>query len=310
MSQTPPPINSRPFDRTHVRRNRQRRAGAFADFDFLFRETGARLAGRLDDVKRRFPLALDLGCHSGLMAGLLAGRNGIKTVVSADLAPAMAVQAPPPRLAADEEQLPFRDACFDLVVSNLSLHWVNDLPGALVQIRRALKPDGLFLGAMLGGGTLGELRRALTEAELQLEGGAGPRISPMADVRDAGNLLTRAGFALPVADADDIRVSYPDPMKLMADLRGMGEANAVAARRKTTMRRATLMRAAEIYQARDADADGRVPATFGVIYMTGWAPDVSQPKPLRPGSGETSLADVLSDAPGTGDAVAHGDRDG
>ena len=290
------------FDRRAVRRHRERAAKTLAAHDFLLREVADRLAERLDDVTRRFPLALDLGCHDGALGralggcGRRGGRGGIETLVQSDLSPAMAEKAADcgrPALAADEEALPFAEATFDAVFSLLSLHWVNDLPGALIQVRRALKPDGLFLAAMLGGETLKELRAALLEAEVEVEGGAGPRVSPFADVRDLGALLQRAGFALPVADVDDIEVSYPNAVKLMADLRGMGEANAVADRRKGFSRRATLMRAAELYAERHADPDGRLPATFQVIYLTAWAPHESQPQPLVPGSAKTRLSAAL-----------------
>lgn len=281
------------FDRRTVRRHRDRAAARLGDFDFLLREVGERLADRLDDVTRRFPMALDLGCRTGLLADLLAGRGGIETLVRCDLSEVMARLAGRPAAVADEEWLPFVDGAFDLILSNLSLHWVNDLPGALVQIRRALKPDGLFLATLFGGATCRELRQALAEAEIAEEGGLSPRMSPLADVRDAGNLLQRAGFALPVADADTLTVSYADPLKLMADLRGMGETNAVAGRRKSPLRRATLAAAASRYHTLFADADGRVPATFEVIFLTAWAPDPSQPKAARPGSATARLADAL-----------------
>jgi SAM-dependent methyltransferase len=281
------------FDRRTVRLHRDRAAAGLAGFDFLFAEVGERLLDRLGDIARRFPLALDLGCHTGILAGLLAKRGGIDTLVRCDLSEAMAGRAGPLALAADEERLPFADGVFDLVLSNLSLHWVNDLPGALVQIRRALKPDGLFLAAMFGGATCRELRQALAEAEIAQEGGLSPRVSPLAEVRDAGNLLQRAGFALPVADADTLTVSYADPLKLMADLRGMGETNAVLARRRTPTRRATLAAAADRYRALFAGPDGRVPATFEIVYLTAWAPHPSQQKPARPGSASARLADAL-----------------
>jgi NADH dehydrogenase [ubiquinone] 1 alpha subcomplex assembly factor 5 len=284
------------FDRRAVRRHRDRAAGTLPSHDFLLREVAGRLAERLDDVTRHFPLALDLGCHDGTLGRALAGRGGVETLVQADLSPAMAKTARGagrPAVAADEEALPFAAASFDAVFSLLSLHWVNDLPGALIQVRRALRPDGLFLAALLGGETLKELRTALLEAEIEVEGGAGPRVSPFADVRDLGGLLQRAGFALPVADVDAIEVSYPDAFRLMADLRGMGEANALADRRKGFSRRATLMRAAGLYAERHAGADGRLPATFQVIYLTAWAPDESQPKPLAPGSARSRLAEAL-----------------
>jgi SAM-dependent methyltransferase len=196
-------------------------------------------------------------------------------------------------LCGEEEALPFKDASLGLVMSGLTLHFANDLPGALVQIRRALKPDGLFLGAVLGGQTLAELRDAFIAAETEVEGGASPRIMPMADVRDYGGLMQRAGFALPVVDADPVTVTYASPLGLFRDLRGMGATNALAARRKTFLRRTTLTRALEIYQQRHAAGGGRVKASFEIIYLSGWAPHESQQKPLKPGSAAARLADAL-----------------
>ena len=281
------------FDRQAVRRHRDGAAATFDDHEFLIAETGERLADRLLDIARRFPLALDLGCHTGQLGRLLGDRGGIETLIQCDLSPKMAMRAGSMAVAADEEVLPFAKGCFDLILSNLSLHWVNDLPGALIQIRRALKPDGLFLAAMLGGETLKELRQALMDAEAAVEGGAGPRVSPMADVRDMGDLLQRAGFALPVADFDTIDVSYSDPLRLMADLRGMGESNAVRERRKGFSRRATLMGAAQRYRERFAAPDGRVSATFQTIFLTAWAPHADQQKPLPPGAARNRLANAL-----------------
>ncbi len=288
-----------PFDRAAHRKHRCRAARRLDDHDFLLREVAARLADRLDDVKRDFAMVLDLGCHGGEIGPLIAGRRGLSTLVQCDLSPAMAARARDANgasahvLAADEERIPFADATFDLVLSNLSLHWVNDLPGTLVQIRRILKPDGLFLGAMLGGDTLHELRGALMEAELACEGGASPRISPFAGVRDAGNLLQRAGFALPVADCDTITVSYQGALALMRELRGMGESNATRHRRRGFSRRETLMQAAAAYDHHHAAKDGRIPATFEVIYLGAWAPHPCQPKPLAPGSASHRLAEAL-----------------
>jgi hypothetical protein len=187
----------------------------------------------------------------------------------------------------------FAERSLDLVASGLSLQLVNDLPGALIQIRRALKPDGLFLGAMLGGSTLAELRTAFLVAEEEIEGGVSPRVAPFADVRDLGALLQRAGFALPVADSDIVTVTYPDPLALMRDLRAMAASNALTARRKVPLRRATLARAIAVYRARFGLSDGRVPATFEIVTLTGWAPHESQQKPLTPGSARTRLADAL-----------------
>jgi NADH dehydrogenase [ubiquinone] 1 alpha subcomplex assembly factor 5 len=285
------------FDRSLLRKRRDRAARHFPSHDFLVREAAERLADRLDDILRAFPVALDLGCHTGELAETLGKRGGIETLVQCDLSPAMARQAARPgriTLAADEEWLPFADDSFDLVLSCLSLHWVNDLPGALVQIRRVLKPDGLFLAVMLGGDTLTELRQSLADAEISVEGGLSPRVSPMADVRDLGGLLQRAGFALPVADSDHLIVSYADPMRLLADLRGMGETNAVALQRKGLTRRATLFTALARYQERFADGAGRMPATFQLLSMTAWKPHPSQPKPLAPGSAQTSLVTALN----------------
>ncbi len=284
------------FDRkTHTRR-RARAADGFANHDFLVRRAAADIAERIAGINRDFALALDLGSHQGALAAALAearmeGKPG--TLISADLAPAMLAHAPGLRVAADEEALPFRDASLDLVVSLLSLHWVNDLPGALIQIRRALTPDGLFMAALFGGDTLTELRQSLAEAEIECEGGLSPRVSPFADIRDMGSLMQRAGFALPVVDTDRVVVRYADPLRLMAELRGMGETNALTERRRIPMRRSTLGRAVKIYREKFGLPDGRVPATFEIVTATGWAPHENQPKPLRPGSARTRLADAL-----------------
>ena len=218
-----------------------------------------------------------------------AGRIG--DIFTTDLAPAYL--SPPLAVACDEEALPFADASFDLVVSALSLHWVNDLPGALIQIRRALKPDGLFIGIALGGRTLNELRLSLLAAEAELRGGAANRISPFLDVIDGAGLLQRAGFAMPVSDGDALTVRYADPLRLLADLRGMGETAAFARRGAPPLTRSILLRTAEIYRQRFSDSDGRVRATFDLIAMSGWAPSPDQPQPKRPGSATMRLADAL-----------------
>jgi SAM-dependent methyltransferase len=283
----------RVFDLAQLARYRARAAARAAEHDFLLRRVADDLDDRLDAVKRQFPHVLDLGAHHGVVARRMARRAGTTTVVSADASPAMLAQCPEPKLLADLEALPFAPAQFDLVVSGLALHLVNDLPGTLIQVRRILKPDGLFLGAVLGGATLVELRQAFVEAEAEIEGGASPRVAPFADVRDLGSLLQRAGFALPVVDADVVTVAYATPLDLMRELRAMGAANMLVERRRRPLRRATLMRAAGIYAERFSRADGRVTATFEIITMTGWAPHDSQPKPLRPGSAKTRLADAL-----------------
>ncbi|MFM2130161.1 MAG: hypothetical protein RL477_1707 [Pseudomonadota bacterium] len=283
-----------PFDRAAVRAHRARAAGLSADHDFLFDEVAGRLIERLADIRRAFPRVLDLGCRRGGLGAELARRPGTAFVAQCDLAPQMACAARRANglatLAADEEALPFAEASFDLIVSNLGLHWTNDLPGALVQARRALAPDGLFLAALFGVGTLAELRGALMAAELAVEGGASPRVSPFAEVRDGGDLLARAGFALPVADVETIRASFADPFALMRDLRAMGESNAVAERRRNFSRRATILESVAAYPR---DTDGRAVASFEVIFLAGWAPAPGQPRALRPGSASARLADYL-----------------
>ena len=286
------------FDRTLIRRRRDRASVDLGRHDFLFREVSNRLTDRLQDIQRNFPIALDLGCHTST----LPGDSGVEWLVQSDVSlcmtqcaatTALGVQAALAAVVADEEALPFADDSFDLILSNLSLHWVNDLPGALAQIQRALKPDGLFLAAILGGDTLVELRDCLLTAESEVLGGASPRVSPMVALGDAAGLLQRAGFALPVADSDKINVTYENIFRLMADLRGMGETNAVHERLQRFTPRSVFMRAAALYQARYSGPDGRINATFEVIYLHGWAPHDSQQKPLRPGSAEQRLADAL-----------------
>ena len=278
------------FDRRVLRLRRGRVAPALHGFDFLIREAALRLVDRLGDVRREFPLALELGCHTGQLAAALHGRVG--QLIQADLACDMVRRAHGPRLVADEEALPFGPGRLDLVISCFSLHWVNDLPGTLAQIRYALKPDGLFLAIMPGGSTLIELREALMRAELEVRGGAGPRVSPFVDVRDGGMLLQRAGFALPVADVETLTVTYDHPLKLLAELRGMGEANALVQRARA-LDRATLWRACEIYRELFGDGADRVPATFQLLTLSGWAPDPGQPQPIRRGSGQVNLAEAL-----------------
>src|ERR1700728_645140 len=247
------------FDRK-VLRARRPRARALGPATFLLERAAADLAERLAAVLRRFPFALDLGTPGDEVRAALAALNSTGTIVAAN-ADCDGLH-PPLFVAADEEALPFRDAAFDLVVSALSLQFVNDLPGAFVQIRRALRPDGLFLAVLMGGDTLTELRQSFAAAESEIEGVLSPRVSPFADLRDLGALLQRAGFALPVVDGDLIEVTYADPLALMRELRAMCEGNAVAERRKSFTRRATLARAAQHYRSLFARADGRIPATF------------------------------------------------
>jgi SAM-dependent methyltransferase len=281
------------FDRKLLR-DRRLRAARLGSATFLLERVADDLAARLSAVLRRFDLAVDLGTPSDAVCHALADR--IETVVAVN---PMARQRAGHgtggvlAVAADEEALPFRDASLDLVVSGLALQFVNDLPGTLIQIRRALRPDGLFLAAMIGGESLVELREAFALAETEVEGGVSPRIAPFADLRDLGALLQRAGFALPVTDVDRVTVRYASPLALMHDLRRMGAGNILAERRRTPLCRATLRRLTEIYAERFADPAGRIRATFDIVWLSGWAPHESQQQPLKPGSARTRLADAL-----------------
>jgi NADH dehydrogenase [ubiquinone] 1 alpha subcomplex assembly factor 5 len=280
------------FDRDVLRRRRQRAAPRMAGHAFLLDRFRDDVDERLSLIQRTFSSALVVGAHGGSIGTLLRGR-GLASVVEMETAAALLPPATPQPVLGDEEALPFADESFDLVIAPLTLHFVNDLPGALLQIRRCLKPDGLFIGGMFGGATLLELRRAWLEAESEISGGASPRVAPFADVRDLGGLLQRAGFALPVVDADIMRVRYGSALNLMHELRAMGASNVLADRRRVPVSRTLLMRVSEIYAERFADPDGRVPATFEMLVMTAWAPHGSQQKPLQPGSAKTRLADAL-----------------
>ena len=284
------------FDRALHRARLDRAAKGYAGADFLKARTAQDVVLRLEAILRRFPVAVDLGARNGNFFKALAdsdARAKIDTVIEADLSARMLDDRGAPRVVADEERLPFGDATLDLVVSTLSLHWTNDLVGALIQIRRALRSDGLFLGAIFGGATLTELRQCLLAAESELSGGAAMRVSPFADAIDAAGLLQRAGFALPVADVDRVKVRYAHPIKLLQDLRAMGETSVLLDRSRKPLGRKVLFRAMELYVERFAEPDGRVPATFEIVSVTGWAPHDSQQKPLRPGSAKMRLADAL-----------------
>jgi SAM-dependent methyltransferase len=278
------------FDRALLRR-RRRRAAALGPATFLLDRVAADLAERLATVLRRFELAVDLGTPGNAVRTALARLESVGKIVAADVMPDAARGEI--FIATDEEALPFGDATLDLVVSALALQFVNDLPGVLVQVRRALKPDGLLLAALLGGETLTELRQSFAEAESDIEGGVSPRVAPFADLRDLGALLQRAGFALPVTDVDRVTVRYDSVFGLMHDLRRMGATNALLARRRTPLKRATLQRMAEIYAQRFADDDGRLRATFEIVWLSGWAPHPDQQQPLKPGSAKARLADAL-----------------
>jgi NADH dehydrogenase [ubiquinone] 1 alpha subcomplex assembly factor 5 len=281
------------FDRAAHRRHRDRAASTLEAVAPVLRDAAERLLDRLDDTTRRFTHALDIGGR-GIVAPLLHARE-IATV-SCDLSPAMAARNPAPAVVADEEFLPFGPDSFDLIVASLSLHWVNDLPGALIQLRRALRPDGLLLVSLPAAGTLGELRTALTGTEAALTGGAAPRVAPFPELRDCAGLLQRAGFALPVADMEEIRLLYADPLELLRDLRAAGESNALRLRHRGAPVPA-LFPAALAALPREGD---RAVASLRMAMLTGWAPAASQPQPLKPGSGQVSLVDFLGkDPPGT-----------
>ncbi|MEA2934044.1 MAG: hypothetical protein QOD74_690 [Variibacter sp.] len=279
------------FDR-HLVRVRQRRASAIGPANFLLHRVADDLVDRLDAVIRRFDVAVDLGTPGAAVRDALAAHARVNTVIAVH---PMCAHMPRsgPAVAAEEEALPFRNGSLDLVVSALALQLVNDLPGALIQIRRALKPNGLFLAALLGGDTLTELRQAFATAEEETTGGISPRVAPFVDVRALGSLLQRAGFALPVTDLDRVTVRYDSPFSLMRDLRRMGGTNPLRSRRRLPLRRATLMRAADSYARTFSDEDGRIRATFDIVWLSGWAPDESQQKPLKPGAAVTRLADAL-----------------
>ncbi|HSF92200.1 MAG TPA: methyltransferase domain-containing protein [Paracoccaceae bacterium] len=269
---TPPNL----FDRDMLSRRRAR-ARAIGGADFLHREVAAQISERLEEVNKSFTDAAIIGPQPAIWAQELA--------LDPDL-PAL-YHVP------DDEVLPVKPSAHDLILHGLALHWANDPVGQLVQARRALRPDGLFIGALFGGQTLQELRIAFAEAETQVEGGLSPRVAPMGEIRDLGALLQRAGFAMPVADSSKLSVTYQSPLHLMRDLRAMGETNVLTSRRKSPLRRETLQKACQIYAENFGLPDGRVRATFEVIFLTGWAPAESQPKPLRPGSAAARLADAL-----------------
>jgi NADH dehydrogenase [ubiquinone] 1 alpha subcomplex assembly factor 5 len=281
------------FDRGLLRRRRSRFAHELRQHEFLLCHVASEIADRIGAILREFPRTLDLGAYHGVLGRTVAVLPSVGEMIYAESVPALAALCPRAGVVCDEDLLPFRDGSFNLVVSGLALHRVNDLPGALIQIRRALRPDGLFMGAALGRRSLQELRHALLEAEAEQQGGASPRIAPFADVREYGAVLQRAGFALPVTDADLLTVTYPGPRDLMREIRAMGGGNVLASRRKEPLPRRTLERAEEIYRTHHATPEGKVAASFEIVYLSGWAPHNSQQKPLAPGSATRHLAEAL-----------------
>ncbi|MET1415746.1 methyltransferase domain-containing protein [Roseibium sp. HPY-6] len=274
-----------------MRRERALRLAA-PGADFLLAEVAHDLEDRLRLVSRRFQTAVDLGGHTGLISKAISGSGKAERTIRADLFfpdPSL----PSPDLVCDDAYIPLKPQSCDLIVSALTLHAVNDLPGSLVQIRRSLAPDGLFLAVIPGAGTLTELRDSLTRAELECTGGAAARVLPFADTRDLGSLLQRAGFALPVTDLDTLTVRYDNMFALLKDLRNTGATSILSQTARHPLSRTTLLRAAEIYAENHADGDGRIRASFALVTLSGWAPHESQQKPLSPGSAKSRLADAL-----------------
>ncbi len=282
-----PPAVPRLIDGAALALRRRRAAAGGGGPDFLRRRIAEDFSDRLSATLRAFPVAVDLASSGPETLLALRGRRDAAATYR------VAVAEGSGDLVAGDAALPFAPASLDLVASTLALHFVDDLPGLFAQIRAALRPDGLFLAAMLGGDTLAELRQAFAAAEAETLGGPSPRVLPFADVRALGGLLQRAGFALPVTDVDRVTVRYSSPVELMGDLRAWGAANPLAERSRRPLRRGTLSRTVEIYAERFSDADGRVRATFEVVWLSGWAPHPGQPKPLKPGSARARLADAL-----------------
>jgi SAM-dependent methyltransferase len=278
------------FDRSLLR-VRQQRAYSLGPETFLLDRVADDLGERLSAVLRRFEIAVDLGTPTDGVRRALAASGKVTTIVAAEFRTGSDRSFL--RVGADEETLPFADGSLDLVTSALTLQFVNDLPGTLIQIRRALKPDGLLLAAVVGGESLAELREAIAAAESEIEGGISPRVAPFADVRELGTLLQRAGFALPVIDNERLVVRYDSVFALLRDLRRMGATNVLRERRRKPLKRATLRRMTEIYAERFSDADGRLRASFEIVWLSGWAPHESQQKALKPGSAAQRLADAL-----------------
>ena len=302
MSEQPPKI----FNHNRWIEQRNKAAAGFADFAFLKQLATERLAERIHIVRRSFVDILDYGCHTGQVADALGNMlvqtepyQLIQSDHSAEFVKLAAANSLPDKtnscraVLSSGEHLPVESQSCDLILSACYLHWMNDLPGLLAQMRLALRPDGLMCVNLLGGRSLTELRACLSEAESEVSGGVSPRCMPMADIRDMGGLLQRAGFALPVADAELLTITYPDMFRLMVDIRGMGGQNALYGRLPHFTRRQIFMRAAQIYQQRFSTEDGQIKASIELITLTGWAPDKSQPRPLARGSATTSFTNAF-----------------
>ena len=290
------------FDRARIAKNRYRASQNFEEYAFLKVKESTQLLERLQDSPRTFQHAVDLWAHTGQASQVLKTSGLVDAVTALEPSERMRETLGSeniPAMAWNDDVLPFEPDQFDLAVSVLGLHWANELPGTLQEIRGVLKPDGVFQACLFGGGTLNELRSALIEAETELTGGISPRLSPLPGLQDMAGLLQRAGFALPVADIERVTVRYRHPMKLLQDLKGMGEQAAFLKRdgqERRPLSRRILARMSDIYAECFSDADGKVRASFEIIWRSGWAPAANQPKPLRPGSGKFSLADAIKKA--------------
>ena len=288
MDSTPPIL----FDRARLRKRRARAAQDFAQHDFLLQEAVLRASESFALFARPFPRVVELGAHTGQLAALLRARAGTQQYIQCDLSPEMLQQSAGLRVAADEEYLPFAENSVDAVVSVLSLHWVNDLPGTLVQIKRILKPDGLFFAILPGAETLHELRQVFAETETAWFGGTSPRVAPFLEVRDAGGLLQRAGFALPVADTEKIDIGYAHAFALCEELRNTGEVNMLTERSRRYLPQAFFIDLASRYAQQFHDGNG-IAATLELVTMTGWKPSGNQQQPAKRGSGEINLIEAL-----------------
>ena len=299
------------FDRALLVRRRDRAAKAASPLpDFLLERVAEDFSDRLSVVRRTFARAACVTAYHGLLSRALRGHPAVGEVVDVEPSARLRALCDGQAIQADEEALPFEPGSLDLIMSALSLQVVNDVPGALIQMRQALRPDGLLLAALFGGETLKELRQSWVEAEAEITGGISPRVIPFADVRDLGQLLQRTGFALPVADSDIVRVTYASPLALMAELRAMGASNMLVDRRRVPVTRRLLYRAAEIYAEKFPADGGRVVTTFEIVTLTGWVPHESQQKPLAPGSAKMRLADALKSAPAASPDSSPKDREG
>jgi NADH dehydrogenase [ubiquinone] 1 alpha subcomplex assembly factor 5 len=258
------------FDRNLIRKRRERAAQNFSEYDFIINLASDYTVERLVESGDKYPVALDLGCHTGQLGGKLIKNHIVENIIYCDSSEAMVMQTNGLKIVADEELLPFSDSAFNFICSTMSLHWVNDLPGTLLQIRKCLKSEGMFIATIAGINTLKELRHCLMEAEIEITGGTAPHISPFADVKTMGHLMQRAGFAKPVADSETIQISYKDMFSLMNDLKNMGENNALI-KRSGKLRKDVLHKAAEKYHQLYSDADGNILATIEIITITGLA---------------------------------------